>query len=79
MRRSVIALFLYLGVALFFAIYALAIFGGASVLTATTRALTGLIAMGVLGLLAGAACKPSKRSGEAVETEQDEQVEQVQP
>ena len=65
MRRSLIALFLYVGVALFFAVYAVALFSGASVGTATMRGLIGLVAMGTLGLVAGAVSRPGRRTNDS--------------
>lgn len=52
MRRLVLALFLYIGLIMFFAVIGVALICGASMVTALQRAFVSLVLMAALGFVA---------------------------
>ncbi len=71
MGKLLMALSLYLGLGFFFALNAIALLRGASVMTAMTRGLSGLAIFAALGLVASVAVRV-RRQPSMAESQQEE-------
>ncbi len=63
MNKPVVALFLYLGLMLFFAVNAMSVLRGVPVLVAVGRGSLALLALAALGVVAGTIARERRTSG----------------